>query len=264
MLAIVLVALVAGGSYLWLQRQQFEASIAELRRQTIATPAGMVSPELPPLVTAYALRAGGRPDGGPTAIHLRHRAKLTTLAGRQPMPLEADQWLATGYSNFVWLADGSMFGMSVRVLDSFVDRTGRLEARLLGILPVAAGSGPDFDRAELQRYLSELPVHPDAILNNAELVWTQLDEATVEVSSGSARVRFSFGPDGDIIAMDADDRPMTVGNRTVPTPWHGSYGAYKQFGRYRIPSYGEVGWVLPEGLAIYWRGEIASYEPVPN
>lgn len=263
-LAILLVALVGCGSYLWLLHQQFEASIDDLRRQTMATPAGMVSPELPPLVRAYALRAGGTAAGGPTAIHLRHRARLTTVAGRPPMPLEADQWLATGYANFVWLADGSMSGIPVRVLDSFVDRAGRLEARLVGILPVAVGRGPDFDRGELQRYLSELPVHPDAILNNAELTWRQLDDATVEVGSGSASVRFSFDAGGDITAMAADDRPMTVGNRTVPTPWRGIYGAYKQFGRYRIPSYGEVGWVLPEGLATYWRGEIISYEPIPN
>ena len=63
MLAILLVALVRCGSYLWLLHQQFEASIADLRRQTMATPAGMVSPELPPLVRAYALRAGGTAAG---------------------------------------------------------------------------------------------------------------------------------------------------------------------------------------------------------
>ena len=159
-----------------------------------------------------------------------------------------------------------MFGLPVSVLDSFVDGAGRLDARLLGAVQMAGGSGPEFDRGEVQRYLSELPVHPDAILNNTELAWRQLSETSVEVSaptgSRPASVRFVFDAAGDIVAMEAGDRPMTVGNTTVPTPWRGTYGAYKRFGRYHIPSYGEVGWVLPEGLSIYWRGEVTAYEPV--
>jgi hypothetical protein len=265
MFAILLTALVAGGGYLWFQHQRFEASTDALRHETIATPAGSGGAQLPDIVRAYALRAGGTP-GGPAAIHLRHRAQLATAAGRPPMPIEADQWLATGQSNFVWLAGGSMFGLPVSVLDSFVDGAGRLDARLVGAVQMAGGSGPEFDRGEVQRYLSELPLHPDAILNNTELAWRQLSETSVEVSaptgSRPASVRFILDAAGDIVAMEADDRPMTVGNTTVPTPWRGTYGAYKRFGRYRIPSYGEVGWVLPEGLSIYWRGEVTAYEPV--
>jgi hypothetical protein len=78
-----------------------------------------------------------------------------------------------------------------------------------------------------------------------------------------ASVQFFFDAAGDITGMLAPDRPMAVGNTTVPTPWKGQYSAYRQFGRYRIPSHGQVGWVLPDGLFTYWRGEITSYEVLP-
>jgi hypothetical protein len=91
-----------------------------------------------------------------------------------------------------------------------------------------------------------------------------LDERTVEVGaqsrSGDASVRFIFNTDGDIVRMEADDRPMTVNGGTVPTRWIGSYAAYRQFGRYRIPAHGEVGWVVNGSLQIYWKGELVSYE----
>ncbi|MHB1102114.1 MAG: DUF6544 family protein [Devosia sp.] len=109
-------------------------------------------------------------------------------------------------------------------------------------------SGPEFAKGELMRYLSELPLYPDAILNAQGLTWRQTDDTTVEASAqsahGPAALRFLFDGNGDVVAMQADDRPMTVGDTTVPTPWHGIYSKYKQFGPYRIPSYGEVGWGL--------------------
>jgi hypothetical protein len=135
-------------------------------------------------------------------------------------------------------------------------------------LPVAEGRGPAFDKGELQRYLSELPVHPDAILNNAMLAWRQLGEGAVEVSgrsgAGSASVTFLFDKAGDIVGLEASDRPMSVGKTTVPTPWKGSFSKYKQFGRYRLPSHGEVGWALPDGLFTYWRGDVTMYETLPS
>jgi hypothetical protein len=88
-----------------------------------------------------------------------------------------------------------MFGLPVTVVDSFVAGDGFLQARIAGTLPVATGTGPAFDKGELQRYLSELPVHPDAILNNGQLSWRQLSENTVEATgssnSGTASVQCS-------------------------------------------------------------------------
>lgn len=264
MLLILVVGLVGLAAYLWFESRSFDATIAGLRERVVAAgePAA-AAVELPDIVRAYATHAGGS-IGGPTSVHLRHRATLVTDQRRPPIDIGADQWLATCRTDLVWVGRGSMFGLPVSVIDSFVDGTGLLEARLAGVLPVAKGLGTDFDKGELQRYLSELPVHPDAILNNAQLRWRQIDDKVVEVSgtsrTGPASVRLFFDASGDIASLEAADRPMTVGSTTVPTLWRGQFSKYKQFGRYRIPSYGEVSWVLSEGPFTYWKGEIVVYE----
>lgn len=264
MLVVLVVVVATAGAYVWVQNRAFETTIIGLRDEVLAPgdpAAGMVY--LPEIVRAYAIRAGGS-LGGPRSLHIRHRAMLTIDRARPAMRIEADQWLGSYRPNLVWRGTGAMFGMPVTVVDSFVKGSGLLEARLAGTLPVAAGTGPEFDKGELQRYLSELPVHPDAILNNAELSWRQMSDDAVEVTgpsnSGPASVTFFFDEAGDITGMEAADRPMSVGKTTVATRWKGSFGRYKQYGRYRIPSYGEVGWVLPDGLFTYWRGEVISYE----
>lgn len=265
MLFILVVGLAGLAAYLWFESRSFEAMIAGLRERVItAGEPAAAAIELPEIVRAYATRAGGS-IGGPTSVHLHHRATLVTDQRRPPMDIEADQWLATGRADLVWVGRGSMFGLPVSVIDSVVDGSGLLEARLAGVLPVAKGLGADFDKGELQRYLSELPVHPDAILNNAQLRWRRIDDKVVEVSgtsrTGAASVRLFFDASGDIVSLEAADRPMTVGSTTVPTLWRGQFSKYQQFGRYRIPSYGEVSWVLSEGPFTYWKGEIVAYEP---
>lgn len=265
MLLILVVCLAGLAAYVWFESRSFEAMVAELRERVItADEPAAAAVKLPDIVQAYATQAGGG-IGGPTSVHLRHRATLVTDQRRPPIDIEADQWLATRRSDLVWVGRGSMIGLPVSVVDSVVDGSGLLEARLVGALPVAKGLGADFDKGELQRYLSELPVHPDAILNNAQLRWRQIEDDVVEVSgtsrTGPASVRLFFDASGKIVSLEATDRPMTVGNTTVPTLWRGQFSKYKQFGRYRIPSYGEVSWILPEGPFTYWKGEIVAYEP---
>jgi len=268
-IALVLAAVViVGFGYAFLEGRRFEARIEALRARVTGAPAeaGATLPVLPAIVRNYAEKAGGR-IGGPRVIHLTHHASLATDIKRPPITMDADQWLATDGPGIAWHGRGTMFGLPVSVIDSFAAGRGLLEARVAGAIVVAGGTGPDFDKGELQRYLSELPVHPDAILNNGALTWTQLDDRTVEVTAmsatGPASLQLFFDANGDITGSLAPDRPMTVGNATVPTPWRGTFSTYRQFGAYRIPSHGEVGWEMPGGLFTYWKGDILGYEPAP-
>jgi hypothetical protein len=268
MVGLILGTLAAGvlsfGLYAWWSTARFDDRIDRLRAEMLAEgPSNAALPVLPEIVRAYALRAGGT-VGGPVFFYATHKAMLSTAKGQPPIAIDADQWTAMASSALVWRGRGAMLGLPVMVVDSFVGGTGLLEARVLGTIVVASGTGGAFDKGELQRYLSELPIYPDAILNNGALTWRQLDDTTVEVTGesreGPAAVRFSFDAEGDIVGIVADDRPMTVGDTIVPTIWRGTYSRYEQMGRYRIPVYGEVGWELPDGLFIYWRGEVTSYD----
>ena len=263
--AIVLIALVGLVAVRSMGRG-FAGRMDGLREQLIASQsqANDALPVLPDIVRSYALKAGGRQGASPV-FHARHRATLQTATGARPIDIDADQWTGMLVPGIVWTARGRMFGLPVSVFDAFVAGHGELSARILGAFQVAGGSGADYDKGELMRYLSELPVYPDAILNLRGVDWLQIDDSTVSVTArsatGDATVRFYFDPSGDIVRMEADDRPMETKGTTAPTAWHGAYSRYAQFGPYRIPSYGEVGWVLPDGLFVYWRGEVISYEP---
>lgn len=112
------------------------------------------------------------------------------------------------------------------------------------------------------RFLAELPWNPDAILNADGLTWRQVDEASVEVSmettGGQARVTMLFDQAGDIVAIEADDRPRSG---DTPGRWIGRFSGYAQVGPYRFPASGEVAWDLPTGEFVYWRGAILSVTP---
>jgi hypothetical protein len=271
-LPFVLILLASGlgfAALIWVNSIAFNGRIDRMRELLFASQevVGPQSDMIPEIMRAYAIRAGGRTDG-PALFHARQRATLVADAGKAPMTIVADQWTGTIIPGLVWRASGAMNGVPVTIIDSYVYGGGLLEVRVLSTFLASGGSGPDYDKGELMRYLSELPIYPDAILNAAGLTWRLVNERVVEVSaqsrSGSASLRFSFDPHGDIVGMHADDRPMTVGARTVPTPWIGAYSDYRQFGRYRLPAHGEVGWVMSGELHVYWKGDLVGYEQVQH
>jgi hypothetical protein len=220
---------------------------------------------IPPIIRAFAARAGGQ-LAGPATIALLQSAEMK-LAPEQPfMHIDATQLSGTRDPGFVWHAWGNMGSfIPVVVVDSYVGGEGWLEARIAGAIPVAKAKGVEASRGEAMRFLAELPWNPDALINARGLSWRQLDEHIVEVSlateGGPARVRLLFDPAGDIVGAEADDRLMAVGTQSVPTPWIGRFSNYTTFGGYRMPRHGEVAWMLPEGEFVYWRGDILSVTP---
>lgn len=114
--------------------------------------------------------------------------------------------------------------------------------------------------------MAELPWNPDAMLNAPGLTWREIDAQTVEVAlqteGGSAHVRLGFDAAGDVVMVEASDRARAVGDQYIPTRWIGRFRDYARFGTYRLPSFGEIAWDLPEGEFVYWRGEIVSAVPM--
>jgi hypothetical protein len=130
----------------------------------------------------------------------------------------------------------------VSVLDAYVAGQGVLEARLFGSVKLAYATTPDVARGELMRYLAELPWAPCAMLHNPHLRWCGIGPSAMEVSAespgGPARVRLVF-EHGDIVRIEADDRPRIVSGRLVPTPWGGRYLDYGEVNGWRTPTRAE-------------------------
>lgn len=219
---------------------------------------------LPDPVRNFALRAGATAGPGHLAMIVTQRAELRLKRGGLFAPFRARQIIALGEAGFVWQARRG-FGPLVwlRVIDSLVAGDGRLEARLFGALTVARARGVETTLAEAFRYLAELPWAPDAILGNPDLHWrmTAADEAEVKLNTrvGTARVTFRFDALGDIIGMEARDRPATdAEGRPTRYHWRGTFGDYRQVGARRLPAYGEVGYAYPDGFEVYFRARLTD------
>ncbi|MBS0564317.1 MAG: hypothetical protein JSR87_07580 [Proteobacteria bacterium] len=225
---------------------------------------------LPPAVRAFALRAGAEAGPGHLALVLTQAAELRRRRGGLFAPFRARQITALGEPGFVWQARRGFGPLTLlRVVDSFTAGEGRLEARLFGALTVARMNGVETTLGEAFRYLAELPWTPDAILGNPDLVWkmTADDEAEVKLNTrvGTARVVFRFDGHGDIVAMEARDRPASdPEGRPVRYDWRGRFGDYRQIGARRLPAYGEVGYVYPDGYEVYFRARVTDCRTAPG
>ena len=256
-LAVIVVMVLANG---------FSREIARAEVRLGAYPPAPIRTDLPPAIRDFAERgmAGGAPG---VAARLTQDADMRLKQGARWTALSARQTIASPVPGFAWVAEIRLGPVpAVRVIDSYVDGEGLLEARALGALRVGATSGPEAALAEAQRYLAELPWIPDAILTNREIAWSETSEgvtARLETAGGPAEITFSFDDVGDIMAMSADGRPAKLADGTpAQLAWRAWYRDYAEIGGRRIPLLGEVGYDYPEGYESYWRGRITGYEVV--
>ena len=112
------------------------------------------------------------------------------------------------------------------------------------------------------RYLAELPWAPAAMAGNGELSWRERDASNAEVAAGAEpgapAVTLEFDATGDIVRAASGARPLRQGDAWLPTPWSGEFGDFRELGGMRMPTSAEVGWDLPGGRFVYWRGRVTS------
>ena len=198
-------------------------------------------------------------------VRLRQRGLMWTRPGARPMRFIAEQQMDAGRVAFRWRA---RFGAGLLrpfvVTDAYEDGAGRLEGRLAGVR-LFRSTGPDVNRGQVMRYLAELAWLPDPRAN-PEVRWTDLgpDEAEVAAgcAGGRAAVRLRLGAGGDVLEAYAPDRPRSVDDGSVPTPWRGVFSDHGELGGVRVPRRAEVSWELPEGRFTYWRAEVTALEVV--
>lgn len=172
----------------------------------------------------------------------------------------SDQLVVTQRPGFDWDGRIRMFpGVYVHVHDAYVAGEGVLHAALFGFVTLAnlRGRG-DIAEGELMRFLAEAAWYPTALLPGQGVKWAAIDDrsasATLVDGTMSVTLRFTFRPDGPIDTVDAETRPRTVGGTIVRSPWHGRFWNYEEHEGVRVPTDGEVSWLLPEGAKPYWRG----------
>jgi len=170
----------------------------------------------------------------------------------------AEEWLATNETAFCWHARVRMAPLVTAIVeDAFEDGHGRLDAKLWGAISIAHGEGPELDRGEVQRYLAELPWNPGALVYNTRLQFEERPDGAVRIftEERTLYVDFFFNAAGDVTRTFCANRPY---RDEGPRAWEGHFSEYEELGGIRIPTRGEVTWLLAEGPFTYWRGEVTS------
>lgn len=181
-------------------------------------------------------------------------------------PMSAEQYFSATLPGFVWKAKIQMLpGISIEVCDAYLKHHGQMKGNIAGIFPIIdAHDRPELDQGALQRYLAEAVWFPTALLPSQGVEWKAIDDhkalATLSVGDTSVSLTFEFNTKGEIISAFAPDRYREVSGNFIPTPWKAKYANYESFGNYRVPSYGEVSWQLPDQMYSYFKADIPQIE----
>jgi hypothetical protein len=220
---------------------------------------------VPPPVRRFferALTPGQRVVAGATC---RQAGSFLVRPPRTWRPFRAVQTFDTRPPAFAWDARiRALPGVAITVRDTLADGQGAVSARLLGLVTLAsAGGTPDVAVGALQRYLAEAVLLPTALLPREGVVWTAVDghraRAALTTGATTASLEFAFGEDALVESVFAPDRPRDLGGgRSVPTPWRGRWFDPGVRDGMRVPTRGEVEWVLAEGPLPYWRAAVSD------
>ncbi len=210
--------------------------------------------------------------GGPVecrGTRLTQVGEMRFALDRPWMPFEAEQWFEGSGIDFRWRAKVRMAPLvRATVVDSFEHGRGLLVARLLGLIPVARARGPETDVGEAMRGLAELPWRPFAFRQVPPFGWEARGAGRLGATFDDGRVHvaveFEVDDQGCVRGMSVPGRPRGVGKASVETPWSGRFAEYRAFGGLRVPTAGEVSWVLPEGPFTYWRARVTQLEALPG
>lgn len=177
-------------------------------------------------------------------------------------PFHATQHITLHAPGFVW--DARFQLPPIRVRDAYVSGHGTMLVRLPGVATLVDEHDKDeLDRGALLRYLAEAAWFPMALLPSGRLRWSAVDDraARATLIDGEVEVSatFRFDNDGDIVGVSAERFREVEGNYVL-TPWRGRFWNHASHNGLRIPTSGEVAWILPEGELVYWRATVSDIE----
>jgi hypothetical protein len=197
-------------------------------------------------------------------VKITQRGEMCLNPGARWMPFTAEQQIDATQSSFCWEARfGGRWFRPLVVTDAYQQAHGRLAVKLGGLIPIKKFVGPDVDKGEIQRYLSEILMCPSILLNHPSLEFTAPGNHTLRVRDlkdpMGATVDFEIDAEGHPVACRAE-RPRLVGKDAIPTPWSGICTEFQDSEGLRVARRVEARWHLPEATFTYFRCEVTSFK----
>ena len=139
--------------------------------------------------------------------------------------------------------------------DTYLDGHGAMHGKVLGLVPVVDGSGPEFDLGELVTYLNDALVLAPSMLLDEAVTWEAVDAETFAVHladrGNTVRAEVRVGPDGLMQDFSTDDRWYDGPDGLVRARWRTPFQGWTHLdGRPWLTSAQAV-WDLPDGPLPY-------------
>jgi hypothetical protein len=220
--------------------------------------------QLPPPVALWLERSGVTGKSHVHGVWLSQQSEMR-------MSPEKERW-NSAVSEQVFDADDPSFTWQVKLKvgpfniikgkDVFENGKGKMNIRLLGLIPVVNEAGPKIDEGSIQRFLGEIAWFPQAALK-PYIKWEQLDalsaKAVIESQGTRGEGTFFFNSDGDFIRFSA---LRYKGNEedAQRKEWVIDAKAHATFSGIRVPSHLEATWKLDEGDWTWLKMKIKEIE----
>jgi hypothetical protein len=196
-------------------------------------------------------------------VRLKQIGRIRMKPDAKWMPFEAEQYYRTDNPAFIWKANvkfAPLLWISGR--DSFIDGKGNMLIKLLSLIKVVDGSGPELDQGALSRYLNEAMWFPAAYLSDC-IKWEPIDansaRATMTVNGATASALLKFSDEGKLLDFIAQ-RFMSSGDKYVKELWSTPVEDYKEFNNIVLPAKGRAVWKLKTGEFCYIELELVDIE----
>ncbi len=177
-------------------------------------------------------------------------------------PFEASQIVVPAAPGFQWNARISIAPLlHVQVCDTYIAGKGSGLVSLMSSITLAHDEDiRELNSGALHRYLAEAVWYPTALLPDAGVKWSEVDNntaiATLTDSGITVSLEFRFNHAGEITGIYTPERYGRFDGEYELHPWEGHFRNYEERNGIMVPMEGEVGWHLPDGWWSFWKGNI--------
>ncbi len=199
--------------------------------------------------------------GGPPvwSFRARFRGRFRLRPGQAWMPYDAWQYNCAdpvsriSHMRITWAGIVPMIGS-----DTYLGGRGQMLGKLLNVVPVAQGLGPEFDVGELATYLNDaILVAPSMLLRSATL-WAEVDDRCFDVTLSDSGLtvtgRVWLDERGAPSDFSTTDRYAALPGGPVKARWTTPVPGWEMVGNRPLPVGGSAIWHLPEGPFVYAEG----------
>jgi Family of unknown function (DUF6544) len=244
-------------------RRRFQARVDQLNLPTGPAETAPVSDDdlstLPDAAQRYLRFMGvvGRPCDW--SFRARFVGEFRQQPGQKFMPCVARQYNTTlvparvYYMRIDFAGHLPMFGV-----DIYETGHGRMRGKLLDLITVADGSGPEFDVGELTTYVNDALMLAPSMLLTPAVTWAVVDDHAFDVSMSDGGIRATsrifVDEQGRMVDFSTTDRWATLPDGLTRARWTTPIDGWMDHEGRWLPTGGRAIWHLDAGEFEYVRG----------